>query len=323
MKSIAAVIAATCLAVAAVPSFAEDYPSRPIRMLVPLGPGSSGDILGRTIGAEMGEALGANVVVENKPGAGGTIAMRELSGATADGYTIGLASQGNLVFNMALYSKPGYDTLKDFIPVIEIGGVSNVMIVPPGSDVTKPQDLIDKAKKNPGKVTFSSGGAGTSHHLSGVLFGQMTDTDLLHIPYNGAAKGIRAVMSGEVDAGFFNTPTVVSQIRDGRLTGLAVTSLTQSPLLPELATLDSSAIKGYEINTWFGLVVPAGTPEAVVAKLHAAVAKALTKPEVQKKLGDIGFELSPVASSATFKAHIEKDFETWPGIIKASGAAVN
>lgn len=322
MKPFTVLFAALCLATSAT-SFAQAYPAQPIRLLVPLAAGSSGDILGRTIGAEMGKVLGQNVVVENKPGAGGTIAMRELVGARPDGYTIALASQGNLVFNMSLYSAPGYDSGKDLTPVIEIGGVSNVMVVPPKGDVQKPEDLIAKAKKNPGKVTYSSGGSGTSHHLSGVLFGQMTETELLHIPYNGAPAGILAVMSGEVDVGFFNTPTVVSQIKDGRLKGLAVTSLDRSALLPELETLDSRAVKGYEINTWFGLVAPAGTPEAIIAKLHAAVAKALEDPAVKEKLGGVGFELAAPKPSSSFAELIESDLKVWPGIIKASGAVVN
>lgn len=322
MKSITVIFAAICLATSAT-SFAQTYPTQPIRLLVPLAAGSSGDILGRTIGAEMGKVLGQNVVVENKPGAGGTIAMRELVGSKADGYTIALASQGNLVFNMSLYSAPGYDSGKDITPVIEIGGVSNVMVVPPNSDVKTPKDLIDKAKMNPGKVTYSSGGSGTSHHLSGVLFGQMTETELLHIPYNGAPAGILAVMSGEVDVGFFNTPTVVSQIKDGRLKGLAVTSLDKSPLLPELEPLDSSTVRGYEINTWFGLIAPAGTPAAVVAALHAAVATALEDPAVKARLGGVGFELAAPKPSSSFVKLIESDLKVWPSIIKASGAVVN
>jgi tripartite-type tricarboxylate transporter receptor subunit TctC len=143
------------------------------------------------------------------------------------------------------------------------------------------------------------------------------------VPYNGAPAGILAVMAGEVDVGFFNTPTVVSQIRDGRLRALAVTSLDRSPLLPDLETLDSRAVKGYEINTWFGLIAPAGLSDEVVAKLHGAVAKALTNPAVQEKLGAVGFELAPVGTSAAFREKIEADFEIWPDIIKASGAAVN
>jgi len=203
---------------------AQTYPSRPIRLLVPLAAGSTADILSRTVGIELAKELGQPVVVENKPGAGGTIAMAELAHAAPDGYTIAFASQGTLVFNLALYARPGYDSLKDFAPIVLAGGVSNVMVVPPGSAAKGPLDVVAAAKAKPG-MTFSSGGSGTSHHLSGVLFGQLGGLELVHVPYKGAPQGIIAVMTGEVDMGFFNTPTVISQIKEGKLKALAVTSL--------------------------------------------------------------------------------------------------
>ena len=196
--------------------------------------------------------------------------MGDLARATPDGYTIAFASQGTLVFNQAIYGKPGYDSIKDFRPVSLIGGVSNVMVVPPSSAARAPADIQAQAKAKPGQVAFSSGGAGTSHHLSGVLFARQTATDLLHVPYRGAPQGILAVMTGEVAVGFYNTPTVISQIKDGKLRALGVTSLKRSPLLPDVPTLDEQGIKGYEVNTWFGFVAPAGTPDAIVEKLHQA-----------------------------------------------------
>ena len=213
--------------------------------------------------------------------------MAELARAPADGYTIEFASQGTLVFNQALYSKPGYDSLKDFAPIILVGGVSNVMIVPPTSSAKTVMDVIAAAKAKPG-MTFSSGGSGTSHHLSGVLFGQLSGIDLLHVPYKGAPQGILAVMSGEVDMGFFNTPTVINQIKEGKLKGLAVTSTTRSPLMPQLPTMDASGVKGYEVNTWFGFVAPAGTPPEVVARLHDEIGKIMSQPATREKLGAQG-----------------------------------
>jgi len=207
-------------------AMAQTYPHRPIKLLVPLAAGSTADILSRTIGQELAAMTGQAVVVENKAGAGGTIAMAELARATPDGYTIAFASQGTLVFNIALYAKPGYDPVKDFAPILLVGGVSNVMIVPPGSTAKTPMDVIAQAKAKPG-MTFSSGGSGTSHHLSGVLFGQLTNTELTHVPYKGAPQGILAVMTGEVNMGFYNTPTVINQIRENKLKGLAVTSMAK------------------------------------------------------------------------------------------------
>ena len=323
MKLLSTTFLALTLAALFGPVAAQPYPSRPIKLLVPLAAGSTADILSRTVGNELARELGATVVVDNKPAAGGSVAMAELARSAPDGYTIAFASQGTLVFNLALYAKPGYDSLKDFAPIMLVGGVSNVMVVPPGSSAKSAEDIIAQARANPGGMTFSSGGNGTSHHLSGVLFSQLTGTRMLHVPYKGAPQGIFAVMSGEVNVGFFNTPTVISQIKDGKLKALAVTSKERSPLLPELPTLDSSAVKGYEVNTWFGFVAPAGTPAEIVNRLHGEIAKILATPAVRDKLMAQGFDLAPVQPPSAFMALIRQDMEKWPPIIKASGAKVD
>ena len=302
---------------------AQTYPSKPIRLLVPLAAGSTADILSRTIGNELAKEFGQQIVVDNKPAAGGSVAMAELARAPADGYTISFASQGTLVFNQALYAKPGYDSLKDFAPIMLIGGVSNVMVVPTTSPASSPADVIAQAKAKPGALTFSSGGSGTSHHLSGVLFGQLTGTDLLHIPYKGAPQGIFAVMGGEVNMGFYNTPTVISQIKEGKLKALAVTSRERSPLLPQLPTLQESGVKDYEVNTWFGFVAPAGTPADVIARLHGAIGKAVSQPAIREKLAAQGFDLVPLQPPAALTKLLRDDMEKWPAVIKASGAKVD
>lgn len=301
---------------------AQSYPNRPIKLLVPLAAGSTADILSRTIGQELATMNGQAVVVENKAGAGGTIAMADLARAAPDGYTIAFASQGTLVFNIALYAKPGYDPVKDFSPIMLVGGVSNVMIVPPGSSAKTPMDVIAMAKAKPG-MTFSSGGSGTSHHLSGVLFGQLTNTELTHVPYKGAPQGILAVMTGEVNMGFYNTPTVINQIRENKLKGLAVTSMGKSSLLPTLPTMDSSGVKGYEVNTWFGFVAPAGTPPDIVMKLHNDIAKIVSTPSVKEKLAAQGFDFAPINPPASFSSLIREDLAKWVPIVKASGAKVD
>lgn len=303
-------------------AYAQGYPGKPIKLLVPLAAGSTADILSRTIGNELAREFGQAVVVENKPGAGGTIAMAELARSAPDGHTIAFGSQGTLVFNLALYSKPGYDSLKDFAPILLVGGVSNVMIVPPNSPYKSVAEVVAAAKAKPG-MTFSSGGSGTSHHLSGVLFGQLTGTQLTHVPYKGAPQGILAVMTGEVDMGFFNTPTVITQIKENKLRALAVTSLGKSDLLPQLPTLDASGVKAYEVNTWFGFIAPAGTPPDVVAKLHDTIAKIIATPAIREKLAAQGFELAPVQPPAQFGSLIRDDLAKWPAIIKAAGAKVD
>ena len=311
------------VALAAGAAAAQGYPTKPIRLLVPLAAGSTADIVSRFAGQELSKALGQPVVVENKPGAGGTIAMAELARAAPDGYTIAFASQGTLVFNQAIYAKPGYDSLKDFAPVAFVGGVSNVMIVPPASTATKPTDVVAAAKAKPGELTFSSGGAGTSHHLSGVLFGQLTGTQLVHVPYKGAPQGVQAVMAGEVAMGFFNTPTVIAQIKAGSVKPLGVTSLARSPLLPNVPTLDEQGIKGYEVNTWFGFVAPAGTPADVVAKLNTEFNRIFASAEAKDKLGPQGFDLAPPMAPAAFGKIVADDLAKWVPIVKAAGATAN
>ena len=323
MKLLPTVLTAAATCLVALTAMAQPFPTKPVRLLVPLAAGSTADILSRTLGNELAKEFGQQIVVDNKPAAGGSVAMAELARAPADGYTISFASQGTLVFNQALYAKPGYDSLKDFAPIMLIGGVSNVMVVPPTSTAASPADVIAQAKAKPGALTFSSGGSGTSHHLSGVLFGQLTGTDLLHIPYQGAPQGIFAVMGGEVAMGFFNTPTVISQIKDGKLKALAVTSRERSPLLPQLPTLQESGVKDYEVNTWFGFVAPAGTPPEVIARLHAAIGKAVAQPAIRDKLAAQGFDLVPAQPPAALTKLLRDDMEKWPAIIKASGAKVD
>ena len=312
------------LAALSAPSvLAQGWPAKPIRLLVPLAAGSTADIVSRTVGTELSKRLGQPVVVENKPGAGGTIAMAEVARAAPDGYTIGFASQGTLVFNQALYRTPGYDSLKDFATLAFVGGVSNVMIVPPADPATQPRDVVAAAKAKPGQLTFSSGGAGTSHHLSGVLFGQLTGTQITHVPYKGAPQGVLAVVTGEVAMGFFNTPTVITQIRGGKVKALGVTSLKRSPLLPEIPTLDEQGIHGYEVNTWFGFVAPAGTPADIVARLHSEMNAIFALPAVKENLASQGFELAPPTTPAAFMKLIHDDMAKWVPIVKASGATAN
>ena len=320
---LSAQVAIVLAALSAGSAMAQSWPTRPIRLLVPLAAGSTADIISRAVGTELSRTLGQPVVVENKPGAGGTIAMAEVARSAPDGYTLSFASQGTLVFNQALYEKPGYDSIKDFATIRFVGGVANVMIVPPGAAAARPADVIATAKAKPGTLTFSSGGSGTSHHLSGVLFGRMTGTELIHVPYKGAPQGILAVMSAEVNMGFFNTPTVISQIRDNKLKPLAVTSLTRSPLLPDVPTLDELGVKGYEVNTWFGFVSRAGTPADIVERLHSEIGKVLDEPALRGRLAQQGFELAPAISPAQFSKIVSDDLAKWVPLVRASGAKVD
>lgn len=320
---LAVVFVAVSLWTAVAPTLAQTYPARPIKFLVPQAAGSTADIVSRVLGAQLAKGLGQPVVVENKAGAGGTIAMTELARSAPDGYTIMLAAQGTLVFNLALYANPGYDSLKDFAPILLVGGVSNVMIVPPTSRANSVVDIIAQAKAKPGTLTFSSGGSGTSHHMSGVLLNQLAAVDTQHIPYKGAPQGILAVMSGEVSMGLYNTPTVINQIKEGKVKALAVTSLQRSPLLPSVPTLDESGVKAYEVNTWFGMISPAGTPEDIVTKLHDHLGKILTMPAIIDQFAAQGFDVASVQPASALAKLIKDDIAKWPAIIKQSGARVD
>jgi tripartite-type tricarboxylate transporter receptor subunit TctC len=301
-------------------ALAQTYPAKPIRLIVPSAAGSTADIGSRYIAQELSKALGQPVVVENKPGAGGTIGTAELARAAADGYTIGIASQPTLVFNQGIYAKPGYDSLKDFAPIALLGRAPNVMVVHPSNPASTPADIVAAAKMKPGTLTFSSGGSGTSHHVSGVLFGRATGTDLVHVPYRSAPHGVLAVMSKEVTMGFFNAPMVIGQIKEGKLKALGVTSLVRSPLLPSLPTLDEQGVKGYEVSTWGGFVAPAGTPPEIVARLNAELNKILASAETQEKLGAQGFELSALLTPEGFSKLIAEDLNHWVPVVKAVGA---
>jgi len=316
----------TGIAVAFVASggaLAQTYPAKPIRLIVPLAPGSTADIGSRFVAQELSKSLGQPVVVENKPGAGGAIGTRELARAAPDGYTIGFASQGTLVFDQALYAKPGYNSLTDFAPIALLGRAANVMVVHPSNTASTAADIIAIAKSRPGALTFSSGGSGTSHHLSGVLFGRATGTNLVHVPYKSAPQAVLAVISNQVTMGFFNIPLVIGQIRDGKLRALGVTSLERSPLLPSVPTLDEQGIKGYEVDAWGGYVAPAGTPPEIVGRLNAALIKIFASAETKQKLEPQGFELSPPLTPAAFGKLIADDLTRWVPVVKASRASAN
>lgn len=310
---------AAALVASAAATMAQSYPSKPIRLIVPSSPGSAGDIGSRFMAHELSLGLGQPVVVENKPGAGGTIGTAELARAAPDGYTIGHISQATLVFNQAIYARPGYDSQKDFAPIGLLGRTSNVMVVHPGNEASTPADIVAMAKSNPGRLTFASGGSGTTHHLSGVLFARATGTDLLHVPYRSAPQAALALMRNEVTMGFFNTPLVIGHIRDGSLKALGVTSSERSPLLPLVPTLVEQGIAGFEVNTWGGLVAPKGTSPEIVARLNGELIRILSNPDIKQTRLLQGFEFAPPLSPTAFAELISSDLARWVPLLKTTG----
>jgi tripartite-type tricarboxylate transporter receptor subunit TctC len=299
---------------------AQTWPAKLIRMLVPYSPGATGDIGGRLYGEELGKSLGQTVVIDNKTGAGGTIAMAELARATPDGYTLGVIAQGLLVYNLGLYKNPGYDPFKDLIILSINYSVANVLIVHPSNPAKTVADVIEQARAKKGEFTFSSGGIGTSHHMSGVLLELRSGVKMTHVPYRATTAGIQAVVNGEVAMGMFNMPTVVSLIRAGKLKAIAVTGAQRSDQFPELPTMIEAGFKDFVVDTWLGYGAPAALPLPLVTRLNAEFNRITQEPEMRRKMIDQGITLWPARTPEEAMKFLRQDSDFWLPIIKESGA---
>lgn len=305
---------AAALWVAASPAvFAEGYPTKPIRLIVPFPAGGATDLFARTLSQKMGEKLGTTLVVDNKPGAGGAIGSDAAAKSTPDGYTLLLATTSTHSIGPAIYSKLPYDTVRDFTPIVHVGDAPSIMLVPNNSPAKTVQEWIDYAKKNPGKLNYGSSGNGTIVQLTAELFQSQAGISMLHIPYKGTALAIPDLISGKIDVLFDALPTGMPHVRDGRLRALGVTSLKRSPLAPELPPI-ADTLPGFESNTWFGLYGPKGMPADLVAKINAAANQSLTDPEVRDKLARLG--IAPATSTpAQFASMVAEDAAKWKKII--------
>jgi len=316
-------ILAAFLALVSNSAMAQAWPTKPIRLIVPLAPGATADIVARIYADELTKALGQNIVVDNKTGAGGTIATAEASRAAPDGYTMLLISQGTVVFNIGLYPKPGYDPVKDFDAIALAGSVSNILVVHPSNPAKTVDDIIAQARAKPGELTYSSGGTGTSHHLSALLFERDAGVKMQHVPYRTTPAGIMGVVNGEVALGFFNTPTVIGQIKAGTLKALAITSAQRSELMPQIPTMVEQGVKGYVFDTWMGFAMPKGAPPAVVARLNAELIRISRLPAVLEKTKFQGIDMMPPDPPAAVDKLVRDELALWVPIIKASGATAD
>src|SRR3954447_24979726 len=305
--------------VAAAPLHAGPWPDRPIAIVVPFGKGTTADLVAAVVADAMSKNIGQKVVVELKPGAGGGIAMEQAEKAAPDGYSLAMITQGTHVFNLSLYKTLRYDPQK-IVPITPIAAVSNVMTVHPQNPANTPLEVAAAAKAAPGQLTYASGGVGTSHHLGGVLFASLTGVDIKHVPHLVSVEGVKKIVNGEITMGFFNLPTVIDDIRAGKLKALAVTSPARSPHLSDVPTLDASGLKGYDLVTWFGFGAPAGTPPEIVQRLRDEFAKAAAEPSVKAKLREAGLDPIDQMRPADFSKLIAADLAKWTPIIKASGA---
>ena len=303
--------------VIAAPAAAQQYPSRPIRVVVPFAPGGAVDLVARTLAPRLNEALGQPVVVDNRGGAGGTVGTDIVAKARPDGHTLLIASMGVAV-NAVLYPKLPYDTLKDLAPVTTLGEQPNIVVVHPSVPVKSISDLLALAKSKPGQVTYASGGIGSNTHLVTVLFLQMAKVDMLHVPYKGLGPAIADLVGGQVQLAISNISTAVPHVKSGRLRLLAVTSGKRFPLFPDTPTVDEAGVKGYESSGWYGLWVTAGTPRSVVVRLNQETTTILNSAAVKDQFDSQGLQTIPTSPEA-FGKRLREEIRKWGMVVKASG----
>ena len=298
------------------------YPTKPIRLVVPFPAGGATDILARAVAQKLTEAWGQSVVVDNRPGAGGNIGSELVARALPDGYTLEMGTVGTHAINASLYPKMPYDHMKDFVPVILVAGVPNVLVVNPSVPANSVQELIAYAKANPGKLNFASSGSGTSIHLSGELFKVMAGVQMTHIPYKGSAQALQDLIGGQVQLMFDNLPPSLPQIKAGKLRALAVTTAARAAALPDVPTIAESGLPEFEASSWFGVLAPTGTPPPIIAKLNAEIGKWLATSEAKEKLVAIGANIAG-GTPEDFARHIAAETLKWAKVVKDSGAKVD
>jgi tripartite-type tricarboxylate transporter receptor subunit TctC len=311
------IIAFISVAVAA-PALAQNYPAKPIKIVIAQAPGSATDVISRVVGNRLSEALGQPIVVEARPGAGGAVGTEAAARSAPDGYTLFMANNSTHGSNPALYPKLPYDAVNDFAPISMVASVPYVLVVEPALQVNSVQDLVALAKSRPGKMNYASAGNGSTHQFCAELLKSSAGIDLVHIPYKGSPPGITALMAGEVSLMFANLTDIGSQIRAGRVKPLAVTTLKRAELLPNVPTMVEAGVPDFEITSWFGLLAPAGTPAPIVARLNAEAVKVLAREDVRSTLGAQGLNVAS-SSPEQFAAHIKSEIARFTRIAKTAG----
>jgi tripartite-type tricarboxylate transporter receptor subunit TctC len=302
---------------AAASAFAQGYPARPIRMLVPFSAGGTVDIVARVVGVKLSADLGQPFVVENKAGAGGTIAAAMLAKSPGDGYTLMMMHQG-LAFNASLYPDLPYDTLRDLAPIAYVGATPNALVVANALPVKTMQEFLAYARANPGKIAYGSGGIGSAGHLSVELLQSLTGTKLTHVPYKGSGPALTDLIGGQIQAMLLTMPAVMPYVKGGKVRAIATSGARRSPALPELPTIAEAGVPGYEYTPWFGMFGPGTLPKELAARLNTAVNKALADAELGEKFAQQGLEVHAMASGQ-FSEIVRGDVARWGKIIRELG----
>jgi len=306
------------IALCAAKAFGQDYPIKPVRLIIPFAPGGSNDILGRMIGTKLAEAMGQQVVIDNRAGAGGSIGVELAAKSAPDGYTLVIGHIGTLAVNPTLYKKLPYDPIKDLQTISMLAKVANIMVVHPSLPAKSVRELIALAKAKPGMLVYGSGGNGGAGHLATEYFKLMAKIDIEHIPYKGTAPAIIDLLAGQTQLVFGGIPGIGGHIRNGRLRALGVSTSKRLTIFPEVPTVAEVGVPGYEATQWYGVLAPAGTPNWIVARLNREIVHTLQNPQIQQRLADDGSE--PLASTPEeFTAFIKSETARWAPVIKAAG----
>jgi tripartite-type tricarboxylate transporter receptor subunit TctC len=304
-------------------AWAQPWPTKPVKLVVPYPPGGPVDISARLLAAKLPAALAQPVIVENKPGAGGNIGADFVAKSDSDGHTLVMGAIATHAINPALFAKLPYDPLKDFRHIALVVQVPNVLVVNKDLAANSVSELIALARRSPGKLDFASGSTGSTGHLAGELFKAMTGTYMVHIPYKGAAPAVADLVAGRVHLMFDNLASALPNVQAGRVRALAVTTKARSGFLPDTPTLDEAGLKGFDLSTWWGVMAPAKTPQAVVERLAGEIAKALEAPEVKERLRAMGSEAPTVRSPEAFTAFVAAEIKTYATLVKRAGASAD
>ena len=322
IKRAFALAAAATLAAAASEASAQAYPNRPVRILVPFPAGAGVDIVARMLGVPLTDLWGQAAVVDNRPGAGGTIACELAAKAAPDGYTLLLGNISTFAMAPSLYKKVNYDPVQSFAPITLVNTSANVLVAHPSVPAATTQALIALAKAKPGQINYASAGSGTSPHLAAELFKSMAGVDLVHVPYKGSPQALTDLLGGQTQIMFASLVSALPHIRQARLRALGVTSLKRAAALPDLPAISEAGLRGYDVSVWMGIVAPAGTPPAIIAQLNRQIGALLQSPDIRERLAVQGLEAAS-NSPAEFRSYIASEVRKWAVVIKQAGVVAD